>query len=55
MAMHRDTRVARRLREIAQWTDEAKAAFAGVSVVKWKVLLRGERRELLLRAIRKEK
>jgi hypothetical protein len=51
----KESKVGRRLREIAQWSDEAKASFAGVSVVKWKVMLREERLELLRRAIRKEK
>jgi hypothetical protein len=43
------------MREVAQWPDDRKAAFAGVSVVKWKVMIREDRRQLLLRAIRKEK
>lgn len=44
-----------RLREIHLLPDAEKAAIAGVSVTKWSVLVRAERRRLLWDAVSKEK
>jgi hypothetical protein len=48
-------RAKRRLKEVARMSAAEQAAYAGVSLAKWSVLQRAQRRELLARAVHEEK
>lgn len=55
MVSSKDPRLERRLKAIAQMAEADKAKLAGVSLDKWRTLLRAQKRELLLRAVKRER